>query len=444
MRTDQAYQEHVASLLSAISMSEGKAGVKYSDLKPQFVDVHTIAPRIPALRVGMGALGHNMLHTHSDESGKWSAEILSSGATAGFSLTDRVKGLQKGDGKSGSQWTMYSFGKVFRLKDNIAGDLLHVKDGSMTLKGNKGKAAAKPRLTVEGGKDSVPRVTLVSKKGDKAKHVSLYNRYGKFGIFSGVMDKSIMHVAADGSELALTTANKQPHVLIESTAKSPSVQEVILKGADQSLKIYHKAGILGFCGQGKGSQKCSSFFQSTYNGQKVDIISQAEKATLKISHRIKGGKTELHLVSQDKVGVPTTTNIYNDEGTLGVSSIVKNVKKKLLTITPKGEMKMHGKFEVTETSKFGKDAHFVGNVNVDGVVTMQGKSVSLMMSEMDETKRENLLLKQRMEEMEQDTKEMQTRMSDMEQMNSALRDRMQRMMSAMELLQETTRMYSRS
>lgn len=297
---------------------------------------------------------------------------------------------------------------------------------------------------MEGGKDSVPRLTLVSKKGDKAKHISLYNRYGKFGVFSGVMDKSIMHVAADGSELALTTATKQPHLLIESTAKAPSVQEVILRGADQSVKMYHKSGTFGVCGQGKGSKKCESFIQATANGQKVDIISQAEKAVLKISHRIKGGKSELHLVSQDKVGVPTTTNIYNDEGTLGLSSIVKNVQKKLLTITPKGEAKVHGKLEVTETSKFSKDAHFLGNVNVDGIVSMQGKSVSQMMSQMEETKRENLMLKQRMEEMEQDTKQMMTRMSDMEQMNSALRDRMQRMMSSLELLQETTRMYSRS
>merc|ERR1712159_462485 len=114
--------------MSAIQMSEGKSDVVYSDLKPQLVDIHTIHPRIPALKVGMNALGHKLLHVHSDESEGWSAEIMSSGLTAGFSLTDRQKGLQKG------------------------------------------------------GKGSVPRLTLVSKDAqESAKHVSLYNRYGKFG-----------------------------------------------------------------------------------------------------------------------------------------------------------------------------------------------------------------------------------------------------------------------
>ena len=59
----------------------------------------------------MNALGHKMLHVHSDERGtkdRWSAEVVSSGATAGSTLTDRVKGLQKGGRKVGSQWTMHS------------------------------------------------------------------------------------------------------------------------------------------------------------------------------------------------------------------------------------------------------------------------------------------------------------------------------------------------
>ena len=71
------------------------------------------------LQLGMNAMGHKMLHVHSDERGendKWSSEILSSGFTAGFALTDRVKGLQKGDGKPGAQWLMYSQAKAYRLK----------------------------------------------------------------------------------------------------------------------------------------------------------------------------------------------------------------------------------------------------------------------------------------------------------------------------------------
>ena len=64
-------------------------------------------------------MGHKMLHVHSDDRGeqdRYSSEILSSGLTAGFSLTDRVKGMQKGDGKPGTQWLMYSLSQMFRLK----------------------------------------------------------------------------------------------------------------------------------------------------------------------------------------------------------------------------------------------------------------------------------------------------------------------------------------
>ena len=67
----------------------------------------------------MNAMGHKMLHVHSDETGpndRWSAEILSSGLTAGFALTDRVKGVQKGNGQAGSQWLMYSRNKAYRIK----------------------------------------------------------------------------------------------------------------------------------------------------------------------------------------------------------------------------------------------------------------------------------------------------------------------------------------
>merc|ERR1712216_1062312 len=325
---DQAYQEHVSSILSAISISEGKANVKYTDLNPQSVDIHTIAARIPALKVGMNALGHKMLHVHSDEDSKWSAEVMSSGATAGFTMTDRVKGLQKGDGKAGSQWTIYSSGKTLRWKDEAAGDLLQLKDGFMTLMGNKGKTAAKPRFTIIGGKDSVPRITLISKHGDNAKKISLYNRYGKFGVFSGVAAKSIFHVTADGSEAALVSENVQPHITIESLAKGASMQELILKGADQTVKLYHKNGHAGLCGMNKGSKgKCSSFFQAAAIGQTTDFISQTDRATVKVSHKIRGGTSELQLVSQNKVGVLTSTNVYNSEGTLASGPKLRGTRK---------------------------------------------------------------------------------------------------------------------
>jgi len=431
----------VGSLLNAISMSEGKSNVKYTDLKPQMVDVHTIAPRIPALRIGMNAIGHNIMHVHSDEGNKWSAEILSSGATAGFAFTDRQKGLQKGDAsKPGSHWSLYSASKIMRVKDAAAGDILKVADGSLTLTGNKGKGATKPRLTVEGSKDSVPRITLVSKKGDAAKHISLYNRFGKFGVFSGVTENSIMHISADGSELALTTKNVQPHITIESSAKGKTSQELILTGSGRSLKMFHKDGNLGFCGIAKKGSKCASFLQSTTTGEVVDIISQATKATLKISHRVKGGTSALHLVSQDTVGTPASTNMYNDKGNLVFKSVIKSATKTLLTITPTASASFHGKLEVRDSSKFKKDAHFHGNINVDGVVTMQGKSMTSMMSNLESAQRENLALRQRMEEMERESRMMQNRMSEVEQQNEAMSQRMERMMSALELMQETTSM----
>lgn len=389
----------------------------------------------------MNAVGNNMLHIHSDEEAKWSAEILSSGFTSGFSLTDRVKGLQKTDGSAGSQWTMYSYGKTFRLKDHGSGDLVQVKDGRMTLMGNKGDGAKKPRFTLKGGDESVPRVTLVSKQGGEEKHISLYNRYGKFGVFSGVMEKSIMHVSADGSELALTTKNVQPHITIESTAKDASAQEVNLKGSDETLKMFHKSKQLGFCTIGKDSKKCNTFLQSSSQGNIVDVISQTDKAEFKIQHQLKGGNTELHLVSQNSVNEKTTTTMYNEGGVLGFRyKPEKGAATKLFSLANTGETTFESKVNVKGHSTFAKDAAFAGNVNVEGVVTMQGKSLSAMMEEMDETKRENMLMRRRMEEMEQESKTMQTRMTEMESATSAMRERMESMMSALQLMQQTTQM----
>jgi hypothetical protein len=75
-----------------------------------------------AFQLGMNALGHTMLHVHSDTDGKLSSEILSSGLTAGFALTNRVKGVQD------RKWLLYSSsvtgagGKskpLFRLRVNL-------------------------------------------------------------------------------------------------------------------------------------------------------------------------------------------------------------------------------------------------------------------------------------------------------------------------------------
>jgi len=437
LELDEAYKAHVASLMSAISVSEGKSNVKYTDLRPQMVDVHTIAPRIPALKVGMNALGHKMFHVHSDEQEKWSAEIMSSGLSSGFTFTDRVKGLQKGDGKPGSQWSIYSASKAFRVKDEASGDLLSLQDGVMTLTGNKGANAQKPRLAIVGKADSVPRVTLISKQGESAKHISMYNRYGKFGIFSGITDNSIFELSADGSEMAIKTANVQPHITIQSTARAATSQEVILKGHDAGLKMYHKEKKLGFCNLSVDGKQCKSFLQASTDGAATDIISQTDSATLRISHKIRGKNSELHLVSQDKVGDLTSTEIYNREGTLGFRSKLKAAPRDLFTIKPTGEATMHGKLEVRDSARFKKGVSFDHNVNVQGVVTMQGKNVGSLFESVETTKRENMEMRKRLEEMEMDSKELRNRMVEMSNTNAMQAERIERLMSTMTLMQQT-------
>jgi len=307
----------------------------------------------------------------------------------------------------------------------------------MTLTGNQGENAQKPRLTIIGADDSVPRVTLVSKQGSAAKHISLYNRYGKFGIFSGVTDQSIFHVTADGSEVALNSANAQPHLTIESTAKSETSQEVILKGHDAGMKMFHKTKSLGFCNLSTDGATCDSFFQASTDGAATDIISATTAATLKISHQLRGGNSEVQLVSQDAVGDLTSTDIFNAEGIFGVRSKVKNVPKDLFTISPAGQATMYGKLEVRDQALFKREAHFSHNVNVEGVVTMQGKNVGSLFDSVEATKNENMLMRKQLSEMDEESKEMRNRMVEMEQMNSMMKEKMETMMSAMSLMQET-------
>jgi len=378
-----------------------------------------------------------MFHVHSDEQEKWSAEILSSGLSAGFTFTDRVKGLQKGDGKAGSQWTIYSNEKTLRIKDEASGDLVQLQDGLMTLTGNKGTNAQKPRLTIVGAADSVPRVTLVSKQGESSKHISMYNRYGKFGIFSGITDNSIFELSADGSELGMKTANVQPHLTIESTAKAETSQELILKGHDAALKMYHKSKSLGFCNLSKDGRTCASFLQVTTDGGTTDFIGQADSAFLKVSHKNRGGNSELQLISQDKVGDLTSTDIYNKEGTLGFRSKLKTTPRDLLTIKPTGEATFHGKIEVHDQARFKKGVLFDHNVNVEGVVTMQGKSVGSLFESSETMKRENMEMRKRLEDMEGEAKEMRNQMVEMQQTMTMQTERMERLMSTMSLMQET-------
>jgi len=447
LEIDETYQSHVASIMSAIQESEGMSNVKYTDLKPQQVNIHTIMPRIPAVKVGMNALGHKMLHVHSDEPtlGEWSAEVLSSGASAGFSLTDRRKGLQKSDGQAGSQYNMYSASKILRFQDEVAGDIVQIQDGQMTLTGNKGEIAKKPKLTIQGGLDSVPRVTLVSKKGEDEKHISLYNKHGKFGLFAGLTDDtSIFHVAGDGSELGLTSVTATPKILIESTNKAKSQQEFILKGKSNAMKFSHQeAGTssrMSFCNlEATGTKsKCTKFLEATTNGERFQVSSATDRVEMIVGHKIRGGTAKLRLESHDQVGRIWRTILENKEGAfhLKIAEPVGGVKKTAFMVGHT-EANVNVNLNINENVKFLKAASFAHNVDVAGVVTMQGRNVGLLFSDMDSTKRENMELRSRIEDMEDDTKELKTSMVEMTQTNMAMREKMESMMSSLQLMQQT-------
>jgi len=314
---------------------------------------------------------------------------------------------------------------------------VQVQDGQMTLQGNKGDNAKKPRLTIMGGADSVPRVTLVSKTGDSNKHISLYNRYGKFGVFAGISDTSIFHVTADGSEAALTSINSQPKVLIESTNKGKSQQEVILKGKSAAMKLYHKESVMGMCKPSADGKKCETFLMASTDGQRFDFKSSTDKASLVVSHKVRGGNSELELLSQDQVGDITSTALFNAEGTVGFRIKTKVGSKVVFSVDPQGKHIMNGDSEFRGDVNFKKKAHFAHNVNVEGVVTMQGKNVNMLFESMEATKRENMELRRRMEDMEDDSKELKSRLVEMQQSTAAMKERMESMLSSMKMMQET-------
>lgn len=283
----------------------------------------------------------------------------------------------------------------------------------------------------------MPRVTLVSKEGGSAKHLSIYNRYGKFGIFSGSTDKAIFHITADGSEMKLLTDNVQPHLTIESTATGTTSQEVILKGSDAGLKMYHKSNSLGFCNLAADGSACTTFLQASNTGANTDIISSTDKAILKLSHQIRGGNTELQLVSHDKLDELTSTDIYNQEGHLKFKSVIKGVSKELMTLKPDGHATVHGKFEAAGTSSFAGEVHFAHNIDVKGVVTMAGGNVNNLFEDTKSMKSESAMLRKRMEDLDDDAKEMRNRLVEMQSQNAMLKEKMERMMSTMSMMQQT-------
>jgi len=412
-------------------------------LTPQEVDVHTILPRVPALKLGMNAMGHKMLHVHSDERGandKWSAEILSSGLTAGFALTDRIKGMQKGDGQPGAQWLMYSQDKAYRVKDEGSGDVVVVKDGSLTLQGVKGQAAQKPRLTIVGGDSSVPRLTLVSKTGGASNFVSLYNRFGKFGVFSGPSDQSVFHITADGAELALVSSNVQPHILVQSTAKSDSIQEIRLRGDSQQINLFHKAGSFGMCAaETSPGAKCRSFFQASGNGQSFDFASHAEQINVKISHSIKGGSANLELVSPDKLGTLTSTAIMNKEGTFALRTQVGSTAKDTFAVSKDGDGSFHGGLNVQRKSIFQGDIEVKGDILVSGVVTMSGgghDSVSKMSQQVTQLQQQNKQLRSTQEQMSHEVVSMRKELTDARMEYDTMKTQMQSMLRTLQMMRD--------
>jgi len=370
---------------------------------------------------------------------------MSSGASAGFCLTDRRKGLQKSDGQAGSQYNMYSASKILRFQDAVAGDIVKIQDGQMTLTGNQGENAKKPKLTIQGGLGSVPRVTLISKKGEEEKHISIYNKHGKFGLFSGLADDtSVFHVAGDGSELGLTSVTATPKILIQSTNKGKSQQEFILKGKNNAMKFSHQeAGTssrMSFCNlEASGTKsKCTKFLEATTNGERFQVSSATDSVEMIVGHKIRGGTAKLRLESHDQVGRVWRTTLENKEGSfqMKIAEPVGGAKKTAFIVSHK-EAHMNVALNVNEDVKFQKTASFARNVDVAGVVTMQGKNVGMLFSDMEATKRENMELRNRMEDMEDESKEMKTRMVEMSQTNMAMREKMESMMSTLQLMQQT-------
>jgi len=441
---DDAYMEHVQSIFSAIMEDDGQAGADFNDLNPQPVDVHTILPRIPAMKIGMNAMGHKMLHVHSDDRGeqdRYSSEILSSGLTAGFSLTDRVKGMQKGDGKPGTQWLMYSLSQMFRLKDEGTGDILTVKDGSLTLLGNKGQNAEKPRLTIVGGASSVPRLTLVSKTGGVSSFVSLYNRYGKFGLFSGPSDQSIFHVTADGSEMALVSNNVQPHILVQSNAQA-STQELRLRGKTSQINIFHKSGEFGICKtQTTANAKCKSFLQVTAGGQDWNFVSPTDRIGLKLSHTIKGGDANIELVSMNKVGTLTSTKIVNQDASLTVRTQVGDDSKDVFQVTKDGDGTFFGKLDVMKQTTHHSNIHVKGDIFVSGEVTMSGgngqvQTLKDVFAKVQNLEHENQELRTSRDELLRDVSDMQNDLRSAEVERDTMRNQMHSMLQTLQMVKE--------
>jgi hypothetical protein len=431
---------------------DGQAGADFSDLNPQTVDVHTILPRIPAIKLGMNALGHTMLHVHSDEA-KLSSEILSSGLTAGFALTNRVKGLQD------RKWLLYSSSEsatdgkskpLLRLRDEDAdADVLTIKDGSVTVLGNKVKD---PRLTITGkGKSVVPRLTLVSTSEGVQSFVSLYNRFGKFGIFAGASDQSVFHVNADGSEMALVSGTVHPHVLVQSTAEN-SCQEVRLRGKNSQVNIFHKSGAFGICQSAKNT-KCKSFLQVEGAGQDWNFISHTSKIGLKISHQPdengsdSGGEASVELISPTKRGA-TSTKIMNRDSTFIVQTSVKDVSKDVFHVTKNGDGKFYGELEVGGEAHFQNSLHVKGDVFVTGEVTMQGghgvTTLNNMLSRVQDLEHENRELRSSRDKLMSEFRDMQNDLRGAEAERETMKNQMQSMLQTMQMVKEMQELSTRT
>jgi hypothetical protein len=88
-------------------------------------------------RVGIGATDPpRRFQVHSDDWNNGGAEIHASGATAGFSFTNRDSGRTWDDGKRGQRWVWYSDANIARLWTSEMGDRIFVEtNGQLNVNG---------------------------------------------------------------------------------------------------------------------------------------------------------------------------------------------------------------------------------------------------------------------------------------------------------------------
>lgn len=241
------------------------------------------------------------------------------------------------------------------------------------------------------------------------------------------------------TEAVLTSDATAPVLTVKST-KAGSKPEFTLEGGDKQVKMYHdtSADKIHFCKPKAATNECDSFLTASTNGQETDVISRSAKATFTVQHAQKGGKeseAQLKLVTRNDADKATPSILFNRKGTVGFKT--DDDGKDLFTVSPGGDAKVSGTFFVEKKATFKHTAQFDHNVNVEGIVTMEGKSINKLFEDMETTRRESTELRRRMEDMDDENKELRNRLVEMQQTNLVTRERMDRMMQTLTLMQQT-------